>query len=977
MELQLSALDRVVAKYRRDVHHLPSGATADAVASLEGHLCRRLPQGHRSFMLLHNGATLFRGALRLRSASQITLASEGAPQVVLFADGPDPARWAWAEHPGLGFVFGTWDGESLTPVYTSFVAWLSGEIEVLETRPRDETDRDLLRLEVDPTDPVQRTREGRRLLATGQPEQAARVLQEVTHDVPELVLAWQVLGDALAMTDRAQARQAWLQAFRRTTLPLPWPGASVVDADVMRSLGVAFTSEEVWERELQRFLDERVADVVSESGHGLVVAASTALARSRVQRGRRSSAREVLAELVSRCQGFSLACTPWAAVLDLARLELSLGHHDDAEALLRRVRREGPAEMRGEGQLLLAELAIGRQEPWAEDILDDASQAELDDAQSVRLALLRIERAVRNHRPVEAERWLEGVARRAHRVGVASLEALSMLAQGDVERLRKRYAEAEAAYRRGLEGLGSRAPEVRGRLLLRIADLSFATRDLARSDASCRDAAKLFSDEELPVREAWALLRLARLRVERDPSVATQLLNAARERFTHADLAAGVAAADSLAGDPGANLAWHLERATAQARARHDAQRSRPPWERADADRPERRLGAHRLAIAACDLGVVSALAQQMDACARAASVGRGRALDPPVIRYVAAVDLLAGHRSYEAARVLLDHLLDRTVDGAALRALQGAIARSPNAALVDGLLRCIEQPERVPAHAVAAAAELLGLRREPAGVRALVALAAPTAGPVARKAAVVALGRVGDRSAVEAVAAALDEPSLAEQAALALLMLGDRRGVDFHARALVDDRTDLSGSPGEIVGRYGGPEHLLLLLRAARGETERSIGALQGLGLMGDPRAIPTLLGQLHARNRRVVEIAAGALQILTGHDDDPELPGVRARWHQWWEETKGTLPEGTRHRHGRVFDCGLLLERMAHSDAYVRRTSYDELVITSGQNLPFDSDGPWRVQRAHLRAWDEWWRAARHGMEAGNWVLDGTVLN
>ena len=30
--------------------------------------------------------------------------------------------------------------------------------------------------------------------------------------------------------------------------------------------------------------------------------------------------------------------------------------------------------------------------------------------------------------------------------------------------------------------------------------------------------------------------------------------------------------------------------------------------------------------------------------------------------------------------------------------------------------------------------------------------------------------------------------------------------------RALVAERSDLSGSPGEIVGRYGGPDHLLLL---------------------------------------------------------------------------------------------------------------------------------------------------------------------
>src|SRR5690606_30594126 len=113
----------------------------------------------------------------------------------------------------------------------------------------------------------------------------------------------------------------------------------------------------------------------------------------------------------------------------------------------------------------------------------------------------------------------------------------------------------------------------------------------------------------------------------RDPA---PWLQPARERFLAADLAAGIAVVDSLAGDPGASLGWHLERATAQARARHDAQRSRPPYTRSDADRPERRLGAHRIAVAASGEAVVAALAAEMAACVRAHDAGRGgRPKDP------------------------------------------------------------------------------------------------------------------------------------------------------------------------------------------------------------------------------------------------------------------------------------------------------------------------------------------------------------
>ncbi len=59
-----ATLQRVVAKYRRDVHHLPAGAHAEALSALEAHLGGSLPAGLRTFLQTHNGAHLFRGALR-------------------------------------------------------------------------------------------------------------------------------------------------------------------------------------------------------------------------------------------------------------------------------------------------------------------------------------------------------------------------------------------------------------------------------------------------------------------------------------------------------------------------------------------------------------------------------------------------------------------------------------------------------------------------------------------------------------------------------------------------------------------------------------------------------------------------------------------------------------------------------------------------------------------------------------------------
>lgn len=969
-----ATLDRVVRKYRREVHQLAGPAGGDAIAALEAHVGRRLPPGLRAFLARHNGAELFRGALRLRSTSEIAPASEAVRSILLFADGAEGVVWGFGRDHEAQHAFGLWDGARLQPLHSTFFGWLDATLEVLDARVTRQEDIEAMRFEADPDDPHQLFLAGLRALHAGRPEEAQPLLERATRAAPDHVLAWQRLGDALAVSDRAASRKAWLHSLHQARLPLPWPGAPTLDTEIFSSLARTYPEPEAWERELERFLEERVHEVRTDEEFHLLVAATTALADSLARRGKRGRASAVLTELLSRSTLYEVRRVPWTAALALADLQVDLGQHDEAEKHLRQVRLEGPAELQATALVLLGRLVVTREEPWAEDILEEAFESATDDDARIRCALWRIERAARQNRADEARTWLDRAKQLAAKGAPRTLRAQIALAEGDLHRLDDDRDNAHAAYRRTLDILGDRpSPELRLRVALRMGDLARAAGDLTEARDCYGRAATGFAHHELPLREGWALVRLAR--VSDDPG---PLLTAARARFIEADLAAGVAVVDALCRDPVMSLGWHLERATEHARARHNAQRSRPPWQRSDAERPERRLGAHRMAIAAGGLEVVAALTAELEAAARAIRSGRGRPLDPPVLRYVAAVDLLAGHRSYQAAQVLLRHLIDHTLDGPALGALQGAVARSPNAALVDGLLSCVERPHQVPAPAVAAAAEVLGMRHETEAVAALVELAAPSASPLVRKATLVALARIGRREVVDRLVPALAEPVLAEQAALSLLMLGDRRGIDFHVRALTEHRSDLSGHPGEIVGRYGGPSHLLALTTAARSESlEVSLGALQGLGLMGDPRAVPMLIQSLDPRDPRRVEVAVGALQILTGHSEGGDEPGLQRRWQLWWESHRARFPDGVRHRDGKVFDAGQLIDRMQLADAWARRTAYDELVITSGHRLPFDADGPWRTQLAHLRAWREWWKTARSRLTGGRWYLDGRRID
>jgi tetratricopeptide (TPR) repeat protein len=677
---------------------------------------------------------------------------------------------------------------------------------------------------------------------------------------------------------------------------------------------------------------------------------------------------------VDQCQGYSLGATPWICIFKIAEIEAALGFVDEAEMYIRQIRKDGPPEIQGQTLLLLATIAVSRQEPWAEDILNEARSIDLNPENRFTAELLHTERALRQDQLALARVHLERASQ--FHLDHPRHRAALWLAEGDIERLDGHIDAASALYSQALEQVESKSEELYFRLIARLGAIAVEEDNHDQAMAYYRKAAQGFFTIELPVREAWSLMRMAQL-LSPDESGRDSLLAAAQTRFMEADHSAGVAMVDAITGASDERLSWHLERASAHARARHDAQRCKPPWARADADRPERRLGAHRLAIAASGESVVTRLARELDACGRAVSVGRARPTDPPVMRFVAVLDLISAHRSFGAAQALLKHLLNKSVEGAPYRALQGALARAPNAALVDGLLACTEHPREYPPHAVAAACEVLGIRRENAAVRPILTLTSPTTSPVIRKAAIIALGRIGDRSAAPRVLRALEDPAMAEHAALTLLMLGDRRGIDYHGRVLTEDRLDLSNHPGEIVGRYGGPDHLLLLSHATKGEGARALGALQGLGLMGDPRAVPTLIQGTGHKNRQVREVAAGALEVLLGHHEDVDSPKLNIRWQTWWESQDGRFPSGVRHREGSMFDAGFLIRQMQHNDPWSRRTAYDELVITTGNNQPFDGDGPWRVQEKHIRTWFDWWDDNQEKMASGHWYLDGKLIH
>ncbi len=962
---------RLMDRYRQDVHHLRPPATDAALQEAEQHLKLALPPSLAAFMKRWNGALLFRGVLRLRSSAELAPAHRDHSNVVLFADGPtEDESWAYVA-TDAGHVFGRWKGSeeagfALQPMYHSYHRWLMGMLHLLEQSPKTPELRDELRLHCDPSNAFLLLRLAERHIAAGAPDLAEPLLRQATTSDPDLLPAWQRLGDVLVHSDTGQARWAYLKALRAVRLPLPYPGAKSADPDLLSSLDRLFEPQDAaWERELRDLLNQRVRDAHTPPELDLISAAAQAYARIYLDRGDRSEARQLLEELLYRSASFAQQGLLAELRLLLARLDTELGLHDEAEACLRPLDHSPDPQLRAQALLTLGSIVVARQEPWAEEILQEALHDLTDPVQRAEAWALLAERHMLLDRPRKATTCLEKARQQAQPTGDLGIRCRLAMLEGDQQRDTGRYEEARAAYAEA-EQLTLRTDdrEARLRLGIRAGDLAMAMGDERTARAAWSSAQDGFEKLSLPLRLAWVLLRLGRLGDR-------ELLLRARRLFKAADLAAGVAATDAALQEPAESLQWHLERASEHARLRAEAQKPRPPLERADADRPERRLGAHQIAIAACEKDVVKALGAEVSQAARGLEGATIRPGDPRLAHYVAAVDLLAHHRSYEAARVLLDHLDSDYIAGLPGRALKSALARSPNAALAAGLLESLEAKDDPVA--LARAAEILGWRRERAAAEQLRKMVSADIPHSARQAAIMALGRVGSHEAIDDILPTLDRTELAEAASIALLLLGDRRAISYHAELLGERDTSLGTLPAEIVGRYGGPSFLLLLKGSVALDEELARGALMGLAYMGDPRGFDQLLASTSRPEIRVAAVASSALEIITGHHEPAEAPDLKLRWTDWLARNERAFIQGRRYRAGELLDPGTLIARLADDDMRVRRSAYDELVIATGAALPFDADGAWRLQVSHRLAWRQWWQQNRQRFPPGRWTFHG----
>ena len=155
--------------------------------------------------------------------------------------------------------------------------------------------------------------------------------------------------------------------------------------------------------------------------------------------------------------------------------------------------------------------------------------------------------------------------------------------------------------------------------------------------------------------------------------------------------------------------------------------------------------------------------------------------------------------------------------------------------------------------------------------------------------------------------------------------------------------------------------------------EGPEALGAIQGLGLLGSARAIPRLIELVGGRDTTRQAAASAALEVISGHRVDVEEAHPRQRWEAWWADARDKMSDHVRWRGGQPLGVRTLIDRLGADDVSVRQTSYDELVIATGVRMPFDADGPWRMQLAHRGAWLRWYADNAHKMPQSGWLFNG----
>jgi uncharacterized protein (TIGR02270 family) len=190
-----------------------------------------------------------------------------------------------------------------------------------------------------------------------------------------------------------------------------------------------------------------------------------------------------------------------------------------------------------------------------------------------------------------------------------------------------------------------------------------------------------------------------------------------------------------------------------------------------------------------------------------------------------------------------------------------------------------------------------------------------------------VALGILGDISAIDALLGHLINTDLAESAATALNLI---TGAEIYEEAFIPEEIDEDELFEEELEKF-----------KEEGELPKRLD--------GEPFGI--------------------TIERLSQNPDD---------WLKWWVENRSSFKANIRYRNGKPYSPACLLENLESEKSLhkVRQLAYEELVIRYGVDFTFETDMFVAQQKQALAKIGQWVQANTNRFQEGNWYFAGQPI-
>lgn len=966
----ISEIYPILGRFQQHVHHLEPGVEPQRFAEREITLQSGIPDDLRQFLLNHNGAVLFDGDLCIRSINALSIAAANHPEVVCFAqmnvlhdpldlDGFQTELWAYIIDANGKGCYGLWEDGTFTPLYNSFQDWLLSNVQLLVdgTFPSAFSKRRALThypifFDATHVDGWMNNEDYGR---------ACEVLGELLQVFPT-PKNWLNYANCLKVLHRPGWENALLEAIRNLHFPLSyagavpeeinWIGDIVDDVPALRS-SIEEVLEHLWLEEtslLPEYLS--IHDLHNLESVALLLCHATTRAPFK------------FSDLIDQFSKWNTQFVPARLILKQIDAYTEQDQHDAAESLIFGLMRRNE-RFESECLLRLARIVVGRHEPWGLHILFDLLDTSPAQELEIEAWLLAAQYCLDNEHFDQARSFLSNVETHHDIEEEHVFSGWYWQSQAVLSHHEQRLGEAAQSF---LKAKRQTPDDERIRIGSILSDEALLYQSLQEPNTAnvrYESAMHQFSQVNASLRMAETLLGWARL------SGSQQHFQQAATLFQQVGFASGLSVVDKYLSGRKNTWTWYLETTKELVQRWVQYRRAQGRGVRQEADNPERRMYGLKMAVSDSPTAIVDLLRSQVYA---ARTIIERDLVTPSHDQYayfVAGIELLLVHPSMEAHDAILEFVRSTKMNTVAIQALVHCLSRTRNVLVIESLQQCLTPQESVSTHWIAT--QVLGERRETGAIQSIVQLLDITEEIVVQQSCLIALGRLGDDSVIPVLDPYGDIPHLMEHWATALLLLGDDIAVHQLAGQLSEGKLGQQSILGHLVGRYGGTTNLLLLKRLGNSELPVNVSAIHGLGYLGDSRALPTLLEMTGLRDRKKATAASYALELITGHHENTEEYLLRARWQSWLEDhNQWTL--NVRYRNGQPMSPAQLIEDLEHDDRLVRSSAYDELVIVTGVSLPFDVDGSWRVQKAHIAEWKSWWEQHKSTYPIGRWMLHGT---